>query len=265
MSGTALRSSVPITDRVPAVGFGGSEPSVGAATGVVVTEPGSNGCPATGADRPASVPGDAVDRPTRRAVATTATTTTTSAPARRIEVMDREAPRAALGQPEGGTAVGPRSPSLVVVQLLGPHDLLVLAGSSRRAGATDRLPGLLGELEATVEPVARVVGPVAARLALRQPVPRGDPLCGSAATKASASALLSAASAVPSAPPPASIQAAATRTRARPPRRRRRSGGAGARAGPTTDQAGTAPCRSGGPDSDRSRHRLRSTSPSSWR
>ncbi|MPM27839.1 hypothetical protein SDC9_74353 [bioreactor metagenome] len=67
----------------------------------------------------------------------------------------------------------PGTPALGGLDALGHGDLLLAARVARRAGAAVRCPGRRGELQATGEAVAGVDGPVAAGLALGDPVPHG--------------------------------------------------------------------------------------------
>src|SRR5690606_16522567 len=78
-------------------------------------------------------------------------------------------------QAELGRAGGPRAPALAVQDLLGDGDLLGLGGVVGAVGvltAAEALPRGGGELQAAVEAVAGVDAPVAAALALSEPLPR---------------------------------------------------------------------------------------------
>src|SRR5699024_1527465 len=69
------------------------------------------------------------------------------------------------------TAHRPGARSLLLEDLLGDADLLLLAVLIGRAGSTEAGPGLLRELQATVVSVSGVDVPVAAGLALGDRVP----------------------------------------------------------------------------------------------
>ena len=81
--------------------------------------------------------------------------------------------RAGLEEAELAGAVGPLAPAGAGLEDLAALDLLGLGGLVRVAGAADVLPGAERELEAAVVPVAAVERPVAAALALGEPVPGG--------------------------------------------------------------------------------------------